>query len=70
MIGNSLRSDILPVLELGGRALHLVDHPTWSHEDDPLAEGAPDRYLEAEDIRGVLDTLKSSGLLEGKITRE
>lgn len=66
MIGNSLRSDILPVLELGGWALHLVDHPTWSHEDDPLAEGAPERYLEAEDIRAVQNALQQSGLLDGK----
>lgn len=65
MIGNSLRSDVLPVLELGGWALHLADHPTWSHEDDPLAEGIPARYLEAEDIRGVLETLQKSGLVDG-----
>ena len=65
MIGNSLRSDVLPVLELGGWGLHLADHPTWSHEDDPLADGAPARYLEAEDIRGVRNALENSGLLDG-----
>lgn len=63
MIGNSLRSDVLPVLELGGWGLHLADHPTWSHEDDSLAEGAYPRYLEAEDIAGVLPLLESRGLL-------
>ncbi len=32
MVGNSLRSDILPVLELGGIAVY-VPHPlTWAHE--------------------------------------
>jgi len=32
MIGNSLRSDILPVVELGGRAIHIPYHITWAHE--------------------------------------
>ena len=32
MIGNSLRSDILPVTELGGRAIHLPARYTWHHE--------------------------------------
>jgi len=65
MIGNSLRSDILPVLELGSWALHLVAHPTWSHEDDPMAESTPDRYLEVEGIPGVYDHLLGAGLLPG-----
>lgn len=32
MIGNSLRSDILPVLEVGGNAIHIPFHVTWEHE--------------------------------------
>jgi putative hydrolase of the HAD superfamily len=32
MIGNSLKSDILPVLELGGYAAHIPFHTTWEHE--------------------------------------
>lgn len=32
MVGNSLRSDILPVLELGGQAVYIPYHATWSHE--------------------------------------
>ncbi|MGL4584350.1 MAG: HAD family hydrolase [Flavobacterium sp.] len=32
MIGNSLRSDVLPVLELGGHAIHVPFHTTWLHE--------------------------------------
>jgi putative hydrolase of the HAD superfamily len=65
MIGNSLRSDILPVLELGGWALHLANHPTWSHEDDPLAESTPDRYLEVEGISWVYERLLGAGLIQG-----
>ena len=32
MIGNSIKSDILPVLELGGNAIHIPYHTTWEHE--------------------------------------
>jgi len=32
MIGNSLRSDIEPVLALGGWGLHMPYHVTWAHE--------------------------------------
>ena len=32
MVGNSLRSDILPVLELGGHAVHIPHSLTWAHE--------------------------------------
>lgn len=32
MVGNSLRSDIAPVLELGGWGVHVPYHRTWMHE--------------------------------------
>ena len=32
MIGNSLKSDVLPVLEIGGHAVHIPFHTTWEHE--------------------------------------
>lgn len=32
MIGNSLKSDILPVLAIGGHAIHIPFHTTWEHE--------------------------------------
>ena len=32
MIGNSLKSDILPVLEIGGHGIHIPYHTTWAHE--------------------------------------
>jgi putative hydrolase of the HAD superfamily len=35
MVGNSLRSDIVPVLELGARAVHIPYHVTWHHEQVP-----------------------------------
>jgi putative hydrolase of the HAD superfamily len=35
MVGNSLRSDVLPVLELGARAVHIPYEVTWHHEEVP-----------------------------------
>ena len=32
MVGNSLRSDILPVLAVGGRAVHVPHETLWAHE--------------------------------------
>ena len=42
MIGNSLRSDIAPVLALGGWGVHVPYHTTWAHENDAtVAVDAP-----------------------------
>ncbi len=32
MVGNSVRSDVLPVLDMGGHAVHIPYHVTWAHE--------------------------------------
>jgi putative hydrolase of the HAD superfamily len=32
MIGNSLKSDVMPVLAIGGHAVHIPYHTTWAHE--------------------------------------
>ena len=32
MIGNSIQSDIIPILELGGYAAYVPHHVTWAHE--------------------------------------
>ncbi len=34
MVGNSLRSDILPVVQLGGIAIYIPHELTWAHEMD------------------------------------
>ena len=34
MVGNSLRSDIAPVLALGGWGVHVPYHTTWAHENE------------------------------------
>ncbi|CAM1347299.1 HAD family hydrolase [Tenacibaculum insulae] len=33
MIGNSLKSDILPLIKVGASAIHIPFHTTWAHEE-------------------------------------
>jgi putative hydrolase of the HAD superfamily len=48
MVGNSMRSDILPVLELGARAIYIPNSLTWSHEQVELPANLKSRYFEVE----------------------
>jgi putative hydrolase of the HAD superfamily len=53
MIGNSMKSDIIPPLSLGARAIHVPFFTTWAHEEvekDPDS----DRFIRVEGIRDVL----------------
>jgi putative hydrolase of the HAD superfamily len=50
MVGNSLRSDILPVVALGGHAVHIPYHITWDHEAVAARDEAPRTYFELEHI--------------------
>ncbi len=43
MIGNSLRSDIVPVLALGGCGVHMPYHVTWTHETETAPPAAMER---------------------------
>lgn len=38
MVGNSLKSDILPVLAIGGQGIHIPFETTWVHELVPETE--------------------------------
>lgn len=57
MIGNSVKSDILPVLELGGYACHVPYHTTWAHERVE-ARVEHDRFLEAKEIRHIFEWIQ------------
>ena len=56
MVGNSVKSDIVPVIEIGGRAIHVPHEMVWAHE---LAEmPISDRVFEVESIHDVPEILK------------
>ncbi len=58
MIGNSLRSDVLPVLSLGGWAIHLKGHLSWSHEDHLLDDHNRDRFIEVAGLSALPDVIR------------
>jgi len=33
MVGNSLKSDVLPIYDIGATAIHVPYHTTWAHEE-------------------------------------
>jgi len=56
MLGNSIKSDILPVLELGGFGGHIPYRITWSHEQhDQRVEH--DHFVALKSIDGILNYL-------------
>jgi putative hydrolase of the HAD superfamily len=57
MVGNSVKSDILPVLELGGNAIHIPYHTTWEHERVDVSI-EHDRFRHIEHISEVLDFIQ------------
>ncbi|MDO1528398.1 HAD family hydrolase [Fulvimonas sp. R45] len=54
MVGNSLRSDIEPVLRLGGWGVHMPYHVTWAHElDHGVGEGDARRMVAVDTPAGI-----------------
>ena len=62
MIGNSLRSDIVPVLELGGWGVHVPYHVTWVHEVDARVDVGIERMRSIagiDQLASAVDELKA-----------
>lgn len=55
MIGNSVKSDIAPVVNIGGIAFHTPHEVVWVHEMMDMPQS--DRIIELSNIREVLDHL-------------
>ena len=56
MIGNSLKSDIIPPLELGSWCIHVPYHTTWAHEEVDK-EPVSGRFFQVEHLHQVLDLI-------------
>lgn len=54
MIGNSLKSDVLPVLNIGGHAIHIPYHTTWEYEKIDF-EITHKNFKALENIHQVMD---------------
>lgn len=62
MVGNSLRSDILPALEAGAFAVHIPHELTWTYEhvDEPVDH--PRLYIESniKNVQQVIEIINST----------
>ena len=56
MLGNSLKSDVLPVLATGGHAFHIPYHTTWAHEKVETHIDH-ENFRQIETVRDVLNIL-------------
>lgn len=56
MVGNSLKSDVIPVLNLGGYGFHIPYHVTWAHERVE-SEINLDRFTQLSTIHEILNHL-------------
>lgn len=56
MVGNSLKSDVLPVLAIGGHGYHIPYHTTWAHE---VVENTVEHiyFKQFETIKSLLPSL-------------
>jgi putative hydrolase of the HAD superfamily len=61
MIGNSLRSDILPVLEIGGAAVYVPYAITWTHEQVEMPLEQQGRYHELQHLGQLPALLEQLG---------
>jgi putative hydrolase of the HAD superfamily len=59
MVGNSLRSDIVPVLALGGWGVHVPYHVTWAHEQDAGGAIDPARMREVANAAELPDAVRA-----------
>jgi putative hydrolase of the HAD superfamily len=62
MVGNSLRSDILPILQLGGYAVYIPYPGTWQHEAAAVPAPGTPCFHQLEHLGllpALLDTLES-----------
>lgn len=57
MIGNSLKSDVLPLVTIGASAIHIPFHITWEHEKVSKAQQLGTEYKTLSSIKEVLKEL-------------
>ena len=54
MVGNSLKSDVLPLLKIGASAIHVPFHITWSHEEVSLEETKNSNFQTLSQLKDIL----------------
>lgn len=57
MVGNSLKSDVLPLIEIGAKAIHIPFHTTWAHEEVSKESAEEADFLTLLDAKELLEVL-------------
>lgn len=57
MVGNSLKSDVLPLIEIGAQAIHIPFHTTWAHEEVSKESAEEADFLTLSDAKELLEVL-------------
>jgi len=57
MVGNSLRSDILPLINISAHAIHVPFHTTWAHEQVSIEETNGKAYKTVSNLREIIQFL-------------
>lgn len=63
MVGNAMKSDILPVLEIGGHAVYIHNELTWAHENAEGTKLPLDRFHELssiEELPALINRIETS----------
>ncbi|WP_400079966.1 HAD family hydrolase [Winogradskyella sp. R77965] len=55
MVGNSLKSDILPLVNIGAKAIHVPFHTTWQHEEVSKKDTNGSDYKTINSLSEILD---------------
>lgn len=58
MIGNSLKSDVLPLINIKANAIHVPFHTTWAHEQVSEEESNGKAYITINSLTDILKLLK------------
>jgi putative hydrolase of the HAD superfamily len=54
MAGNSIKSDVLPMIAAGGYGIYVPFDIVWAHEHEEVPVDTP-RFFEVKDLSGVVD---------------
>jgi len=57
MLGNSLKSDVLPIVAIGAKAIHIPFHTTWAHEEVDVNANAAKSYKTLKNLSEVISVL-------------
>ncbi|MBV7267998.1 HAD family hydrolase [Winogradskyella luteola] len=60
MVGNSLKSDILPLVNIGAKAIHVPFHTTWQHERVTKKDTNGAEYRTVKNLNEILNYFKTN----------